>query len=183
MKKQTTLAAALILSLLLFAGSYGQAAKELPFRYSYEDILEEVDGKEMEEGFTTFEEVGLKMWIPEGYEDVLEEDDKEEGCIGFFMNEEGASIILTLDEAETDNAKDQVAFLQEEGLQDAELVLVNGLEAAEYTIPEDGDDGVFWCLEMITKEGELLNITIYPVTEDEEVLALLYVILSSIQAA
>ncbi|MCR5089596.1 MAG: hypothetical protein K6C08_08800 [Oscillospiraceae bacterium] len=149
--------------------------------YLWEDVAEVVAASGVEGRFVTFDEVALMFWLPDVYEDVLEDEDREEGYIGFFMTDDGEAMVsVTYTPTDYTEPESYLKDLVDMEI-DAELVNCNGLDAVEYTFVDEEESALFWCLDFLTTGGNMVEMTIYPITEDEDTQLVTTVILSSIQ--
>ncbi len=149
--------------------------------YLWADAAEAIEASDVEGRFVTFDEVALMFWLPDVYEDVLEDEDREEGYIGFFITSDGEAMVsVTYTPTDYTELDDYMKDLADEDV-DAELVCCNGLDAVEYTFVDEDASALFWCLDFLTSGGNMVEVTIYPVTEDEDNQLLTAVILCSIQ--
>ena len=127
--------------------------------------------------FKTFDEISVKIWIPEVLQAVeLSDEDREAGYIGYFANDDAAVAVMYVN-MEGMSLEDYEAQLKEvEGVSDIEAGTVNGLPALSYAIKEK-DTGV---LAFTTEMGYILEVSCAPVS-DEGFLQTAAIIMSSIQ--
>ncbi len=170
-------------SVCAFAEAKTATAEEIK-EYSWDEVEEAILESGVEGRFVGFDEVGLTFWLPDIYEDFLEEEDREEGYIGYFMTEDGEAFVsVTYEPTDYEDLEVYKDVLLEEGIDDAELVSINGLDAVEFTIlnEEETDEVVlFWFMDFLTDSGNMVEMVIYPVTEDEDIQALTAAIISSV---
>lgn len=134
--------------------------------------------------FVTFDEIDVKLWLPDFYEDLLEDSDREQGYIGYYMTEEpeddgeyGVVDVMYWD-AGCSSAEEYKDALLGWGYDTAEIVEVNGWEAVLYFAVEDGYD--YMAVALATEAGKIFEVSVHPIS-DENYLAVAYLILSSIQ--
>ena len=127
--------------------------------------------------FKTFDEISVKIWIPEVLQAVeLSDEDREAGYIGYFANDDAAVAVMYVN-MEGMSLEEYEAQLKEmEDVSDIEAGTVNGLPALSYAIKEK-DTGV---LAFTTEMGYILEVSCAPVS-DEGFLQTAAIIMSSIQ--
>ena len=167
-------AIALILSLMLAIASAAACAENLEWKDGKTDDV-------MPAGeFHTFEEAGLKAWIPSYMDEVeLTEEDRTQGFLAYFSQSDNSHMISAV-YVETD-LKTQEEYVQAletiKGVSDISAITVNGLPAVFYNLKENETSTV----TIIEGNGKVFELTVYPATGDENLAAALYVF-SSIQA-
>ena len=129
--------------------------------------------------FVTFDEIALKMWMPNVMLAVeLTDDDKAQGYIGYYQTEDGTAAIgvmyvdvggMTLEEY-----KEQAI---EAGATDIEDVIINDVQAMSYTLSESDTT----CVSIMTEAGYVFEVSGTPVS-DENFAEKLSIVMSSIQA-
>ena len=141
---------------------------------SVEEAASQIAGE-----FKTFDEISVKIWIPEVLKTVeLSDDDREGGYIGYFMTEdESAAVAVMYVNMEGMSLEEYEAQLKEiDGVSDIEAGTVNGLPTLSYAIKEK-DTGV---VAFTTEMGYILEVSCAPIS-DEGFSAVAAIILSSIQ--
>ena len=142
--------------------------------------LEEQGAETIAQGnFVTFDEIAVKMWIPNALAAVeLTDDDKAQGYIGYYQPEDGSAAIavmyvdaggMTLDEYKEK--------LTEAAATEMEDVVINGMEAVSYVL-EESDTA---CVSFVTEAGYIFEVSGSP-KSDENFAALLSMVMASIQA-
>ncbi len=158
------------------------AAGEEVKEYLWSDVKDAIKEADVSGRFVTFDEIALTFWLPDEFTDMLEEGDKEDGFIGYYGTENDEYVVVTYDESDWDDLEELAKDMIAEEIDGVEIVTLNGLSAVEYLLPdEDNDEAVYWCLALLTDAGNIVTITIYPVTSEEDTQTLAFLILSSIQ--
>ena len=132
----------------------------------FEPILTEagVDGE-----FVTFDEIAVKIWIPEGMNAVeLTQEDIDKGFIGCYMPDDGSAsmsvVYVDTDSMTLEEFGENLANL--EGVTEIEYGTVNGLPCVTYQIPDQ--DSV--SIAFTTEAGYILEVTCWPVSEENAML-------------
>lgn len=129
--------------------------------------------------FVTFDEIALKMWMPNALAAVeLTDDDTAQGYIGYYQTEDGSAAIAVMyadvNGMSLEEYKDQ---LTQAGATDIEDVVLNGMAAVSYTLTESDTA----CVSFATEAGYIFEVSGSPVS-DENFAALLSIVMASIQA-
>lgn len=129
--------------------------------------------------FVTFDEIAVKIWIPESMQAVeLTDEDVENGYIGYFSDDE-ASLGIVYADVNGMSIEDYAATVAGiEGVTEVEQVVVNGLPAISYQMPENDTLNVAFA----TEAGYVLEVTMYPVSAEGAELAW-SIVTASIQEA
>ena len=141
---------------------------------SVEETASQIAGE-----FKTFDEISVKIWMPDVLKAVeLSDDDREGGYIGYFETEdETAAIAVQYVNVEGMSLEEYAAILSEDSeVSDLEAGTVNGLNTLSYTIPGK-DTGV---LAFATEMGYILEVSCRPLS-DEGFASVVGIILCSIQ--
>ncbi len=158
------------------------AADSEVFEYTWSERKPAVEKSGISGRFVAFEQVDLSLWLPDTYKDYLEDEDREEGYVALYMTDDMEdAVFATYSESGYQSSEDYLKDLISEGFSDAELVSINGIEAVEYTLKDEETEEVYWCIDFITESGNLLEICIFPITEDD--IPVLTYIESSIMSA
>ncbi len=142
--------------------------------------LEEQGAETIAQGnFVTFDEIAVKMWIPNALAAVeLTDDDKAQGYIGYYQPEDGSAAIAVMyvdaDGMTLDEYKEK---LTEAAATEMEDVVINGMEAVSYVL-EESDTA---CVSFVTEAGYIFEVSGSP-KSDENFAALLSMVMASIQA-
>lgn len=131
--------------------------------------------------FVDFEEIALKIYIPDSFKEVeLSDEDIEAGYIGYYeLRDEAALAVqyVDVDEMSLEEYKEVLADELDIEAYDAE---VNGLPALTYTFEED--DVETTVLSFATEKGYIFEVSFAP-TNDEEFAAVACVLMASVQEA
>lgn len=166
----------LILCLMLTA-----ALAEEAVALNWEDVVPILEAGNVTGQFYTFDEISIKIWLPDGMVPVeLTDEDKEAGYIGYFMPEdESAQMAVMYVDINGMSLEDYAKHLAaEDGVTEIEIGTVNGFPCITYKIPEQDSISVTFT----TEAGYALEITCVPVSEENAELVWGAVI-ASIQAA
>ena len=127
--------------------------------------------------FKTFDEISVKIWIPEVLQAVeLSDEDRESGYIGYFASDD-APVAVQYVNMEGMSLEEYEAQLKEDSeVSDIEAGTVNGLPALSYAI-KDKDTGV---VAFTTEMGYILEVACGPLS-NEGFAQMVGIILSSIQ--
>ena len=150
--------------------------------YLWSDVKDAVKESGVSGRFVTFDEVALTFWLPDELKDVLEKEDKDEGYIGIYLTDDGEGYVdVTYEKSDWDTLekmRDDYIAAQVDGV---ELVTINGIDALEYLIKDEENNALYWCEAFLTDAGNLVTVSVYPVTDDENSQYLVFTIVSSIQ--
>lgn len=150
--------------------------------YLWSDVKDAVKESGVSGRFVTFDEVALTFWLPDELKDVLEKEDKDEGYIGIYLTDDGEGYVdVTYEKSEWDSLekmRDDYIAAQVDGV---ELVTINGMDALEYLLKDEENNALYWCEAFLTDAGNLVTVSVYPVTDDENSQYLVFTIVSSIQ--
>ena len=131
--------------------------------------------------FHTFDEISVKIWIPDGMEAVeLTEEDKAKGYIGYFRPaDESAQMAVMYVDVKGMSLEDYAQYLSSEGgAAEVETGTVNGLPCVSYKLPEQDSVSVTFT----TEAGYFLEVTCAPLSQENAEL-LWGAVISSIQPA
>ena len=139
---------------------------------SVEEAASQIAGE-----FKTFDEISVKIWIPEVLQAVeLRDEERESGYIGSFASDEAAVAVQYVN-MEGMSLEEYEAQLKEDSeVSDIEAGTVNGLPALSYAI-KDKDTGV---VAFTTEMGYILEVACGPLS-NEGFAQMVGIILSSIQ--
>lgn len=158
MKKLLCVAMALCLMLTAVA-ALAEAAPALNWA-DFEPILKasEVSGQ-----FYTFDEIAVKIWLPEGLNPVeLTDEDKEAGYIGYFMpDDESAAVAVVYVDVNGMSLEEYGEYLSTQAdATEVEVGTVNGFPCVSYKLPEQ--DSV--SITFTTEAGYALEVTCKPLS-------------------
>ncbi len=150
--------------------------------YLWSDVKDAVKESGVSGRFVTFDEVALTFWLPDELKDVLEEEDKKEGYIGIYLTDDGEGYVdVTYEKSEWDTLEKMRDYYIAEQVDGVELVTINGMDALEYLLKDEENNALYWCEAFLTDAGNLVTVSVYPVTDDEDSQYLVFTIVSSIQ--
>ena len=150
--------------------------------YLWSDVKDAVKESGVSGRFVTFDEVALTFWLPDELKDVLEKEDKDEGYIGIYLTDDGEGYVdVTYEKSEWDTLEKMRDDYIAEQVDGVELVTINGMDALEYLLKDEENNALYWCEAFLTDAGNLVTVSVYPVTEDEDSQYLVFTIVSSIQ--
>ena len=165
---------ALVMAAMMVAGSMGTACfageTEAPVtELNWSDVEEYLDELGIEGDFVSFDEVAMKMWLPDNMKEVeLTDEDKESGFIGYFESTDDSDedaavsvVYVNLDGMDISEYADQLAEM--DGVSDIEPGIVNGLPCVSYEM-KDQESGT---LAFMTEAGYGLEVTCTPISSDE----------------
>lgn len=150
--------------------------------YLWSDVKDAVKESGVSGRFVTFDEVALTFWLPDELKDVLEKEDKDEGYIGIYLTDDGEGYVdVTYEKSEWDSLEKMRDDYIAEQVDGVELVTINGMDALEYLLKDEENNALYWCEAFLTDAGNLVTVSVYPVTDDENSQYLVFTIVSSIQ--
>ena len=116
-------------------------------------------------GFYQIGDLDLYMWIPSIYLEVeLTEEDVKEGYVSVLSTEdEEAMVIIATIEGEGITLEEFYQTAIEEGYEDAEIGVINGIEALMYSDEEEDAANVICYLK---DSGNFLQISFYPFSDE-----------------
>ena len=164
---------ALMLALCLVLCSAALAENEISWD-QVEPLLTEngINGE-----FVTFEQIAVKVWIPEGMTAV---EDMPENYIGYFASEDGDAVSVVYANAEGMDLETYAQVVAENGGANIETGTVNGLPCITYEFTNDA--GLCQVCSFTTEAGYILEVAVGPLPNDNAKLGA-SVVLASIQAA
>ena len=149
------------LCLLTAGAALAEAAPEL----NWSDFEATLESAGVTGDFWTFDDIAVKIWLPAELQPVeLTEEDKEKGFISYFTDaEEKASVSLVYVDMSGISLEEYTEALnQTDGVDQVEIVVVNGLPAVSYTMPEQDSCHVAFT----TEAGYILEVSMYPTSEE-----------------
>lgn len=155
-------------------------AEETP-SLNWEDFEPVLEAGGVTGQFYTFDEVAVKIWLPDGINPVeLTEEDVEQGYIGYFAaDDQSAAVAVVYVDIGDMTLEDYAEYLTSEaGATEVEQGTVNGFPCVSYKLPEQDSVSVTFT----TEAGYALEVTCVPLSEENAELVWGAVI-SSIQAA
>ena len=148
---------------------------------NWEDMAPALEAGGVTGQFYTFDEISVKIWLPDGMLPVeLTDEDKEKGYIGYFMPEdESAKMAVMYVNVDGTTLEEYAQLLAaEDDVTEIEMGTVNGFPCVSYLLP--AQDSV--SIAFTTEAGYILEVTCAPLSEENAELVWRAVI-SSIQAA
>lgn len=163
------------LCLMLSSAAFAEA----PEAVNWSDIEGELAQMGVAGDFTTFDEIAVKIWIPESLKPVeLTDEDKENGYIGYFADDEGEMGVRYVD-VNGMSIEDYAAELGNyDDVSEIAMLVINGLPGVRYQIPESDSLNVAFA----TEAGYILEITMAPLSAEGAAIAW-SIVAASIQAA
>ena len=168
---------ALLMLCMLMTAAFAEDTVELTWE-AFEPVLEAAG---VSGDFYTFEDIAVKIWLPEGLNPVeLTEEAVEKGFIGYFMpDDQSASVGITYVDVNGMSLEEYAQWLASEaGATEVEMGTVNGLPCVSYRLPAQDTVSVAFT----TEAGYVFEVTCAPYSEENAELVWGAVI-SSIQAA
>ncbi len=169
---------ALVVALMMIATvAFAEAVPEL----NWEDFEPALEAGGVTGQFYTFDEIAIKMWLPDGFNPVeLTDEDIEAGYIGYYRpDDNSADVAVMYVDVNGMSLEEYAAYLESEaGATEIEIGTVNGFPCVSYNLPEQDSVSVTFT----TEAGYVLEVTCQPVSEENAELVWGAVI-SSIQAA
>lgn len=127
---------------------------------NWEEVAPTLEALGLEGDFATFDEVAVKIWIPSSMQRIeLTDEDVQNGYIGYFLDDdETAQVAVVYANVEGMSLAEYAEQLPEYGAENIVFELINGLEAVEYTLPENDSLNVAFA----TQAGYVLEVTMAP---------------------
>lgn len=169
-----------LMALCLMVISVAALAEAAP-ALNWEDFSPILEAGGVTGAFYTFDEIAMKIWLPEGmYPVELTEEDQENGYIGYFMpeDESGAVAVVYVDINGMSLEQYGEYLASGVGATEIEVGTVNGFPCVSYKIPEQDSVSVTFT----TEAGYALEVTCTPLSVENAEL-LWGAVISSIQAA
>ena len=135
-------------------------AEETP-SLNWEDVTPALEAGGVTGQFYTFDEVAVKMWLPDGINPVeLTEEDTSKGYIGYFQpDDQSAAVAVVYVDVNGMSLEEYAGSLsQTEGVTEVEMATVNGLPCVTYRMPEQDTVNI----SFTTQAGSILEVTCWP---------------------
>ncbi len=148
---------------------------------NWEDFVPVLEASGVTGQFYTFDEISVKIWLPDGLEPVeLSDEDRANGYIGYFMPEDqSAQMAVVYVDVSGMTLEEYAQYLSSEaGATEVEMGTVNGFPCVSYKLPEQDSISVTFT----TEKGYALEVTCVPLSVENADLVWGAVI-GSIQAA
>ena len=153
-------------------GMISLAEEESVVELNWSDVEEYVKMSGVKGDFVSFDEVAIKMWLPEELKEVeLTDEDKEAGFIGYYETtedvpdmEQKAVVSVTYNDLGIMDIPDLEEILTGmEGVSEIEEGIVNGLPSVSYKLKEQDSAS----MTFITDSGYVLEFTFMPISSEE----------------
>ena len=153
------------LCLLVSGTALAEAAEEV----NWSDVAEVIEASGVNGDFHTFDEIAVKIWIPEGMNAVeLTQEDIDKGFIGYFAPEDQSAslsvVYVDTDGMTLEEYGENLANM--EGVTEIEFGTVNGLPCVTYEIPEQSSMSIAFT----TEAGYVLEVTCWPLGDENAML-------------
>ena len=161
---------ALMLALCLMLGTAAMAESAV----NWEDIAPELEAAGVTGEFVTFDQIAVKLFIPEG---MTAMELPDENYIGYYAAEDGDAVAIQYVNVDGMDLDAYKAILEQtEGVSEIETGTVNGLPCISYEY--NGN----MCCSFTTQAGYILEVTVGPLPDDSAKMGA-SIILASIQSA
>lgn len=151
------------------------AANEL----NWEDVAEAVEEAGWEGDFVSFDEIAVKMYVPDALQMTeLTDEDRESGYIAYFMTEDesAAASVMYVDAGGMELEEYQTYLEGEADVDEVEAGILNGVPVLTYTMPENDTA----CVSLATEAGYILEFAFSPIS-DEGFESVAQIMMASIQ--
>lgn len=148
--------------------------------FTWDEVKDAAPEVEPDARFVQIANWNLCMWLPRAFtEQELTEEDIEWGAVSFLTTEDGEATIEieTEDNVEGDGLDVWRDAFVNIGYEDAEIVVINGIQALMYSDEANDLLNVFFPL---IDSGKMLHFTFWPYT-DEDFQSVIYMMVSSLQ--
>ena len=162
---------ALMLALCMMCGCAALAENAV----TWDMVASDIEASGISGDFVTFDEIAVKIWLPEGLT-AVNADELPEGFIGYFQAEDGSAISVAYVDVNGMDLDTYAQLAAENGATGIEAGTVNGLPCVSYELGEN------LCTAFTTEAGYILEVAMGPVKSDDDKLGASY-IMASIQAA
>ena len=177
MKKSFMVMFAFLLAAVLFGTVCAQT--ETVTEIKWEDVSSSVEEAGISGDFYAVGESGLYMWVPDVLEDTeLTDEDIEDGYIAYLMPEDESAVVAVMSAPLEGITVDGYYELltETEGVEEVEYVVVNGIAAVSYEMPEQDS----MTLAFVDDEDTVYEFTFSPMS-DEGFAMVTYFMAASIQ--
>ena len=165
---------ALVLALCLLCGCTALAENVI----SWEDVAPMVEASGVSGQFYTFDQIAVKIWIPDG---VVQAELPDESYIGYFVDANGDKDTISVQYVNVDgmDLETYAAAAANVGCREIEMGTVNGLPCVTYELTQQDGSNSFG-IAFTTEAGYILEVVVAPV-DDEDAKTGAGFILASIQ--
>ena len=131
---------------------------------NWEDAEPFIEKIGLDGDFVTFEEAGVRMWMPDFLEPSDELDDiRDAGYVGLYTDRFEEAVVAVLC-GQTDKSVEEFAeYAKESGASNEGYIIINGKEAFGYDLEEND----VTALTFIDEDGRLVEISFHPYPDDE----------------
>lgn len=166
---------ALMLALCLVLCTAAMAENEI----SWDQVEPVLAEKGINGEFVTFDQIAVKVWIPEGMA-AVDTEGLPEGYIGYFAAEDGDAVAVMYVNVEGMDLNAYAEQVAANGGENIEAGTVNGLPCITYEFTSDA--GLCRVCSFTTQAGYILEVAVGPLADDNAELGA-GIVLASIQAA
>lgn len=148
------------LCLMLSCAALAEGANEL----NWADVEPLVEGSGITGDFVTFDEIAVKIFLPDGLlAGELTDEDYEAGYIGWFIAEDqSAQVAVMLVGMDGMSIEEYAGYLPEIGADEIEFGAVNGLPMVSYRMPENDSYNVAFA----TEAGNIFEVIMSPASQE-----------------
>ena len=162
---------ALALALCLLFGCTALADNEI----TWEQVAPMVEGSGITGQWYTFEQIAVKIFIPDGMTPV---ESSDENVIGYFQSEDGDAVCVNYVNVDGMDLETYTAALPQVGATEIETGTLNGLPCVTYEVPANKTVNAAFT----TQAGYVLEFAMGPIADDNAKVGA-SIIVASIQAA
>lgn len=156
-----------------------QAEAQTSNEISWDDVSAAVEEAGWEGDFVTFDEIAIKMFVPDVLQpQELTDEDKEQGYIQYFSTEDetAAVSVMYVDTDGMDLEEYQTYLENESDVSEVEPGVINEIPVLTYTMPETNTA----CISISTQAGYILEFAFSPMN-DEGFASVAQIMMASIQ--
>ena len=131
---------------------------------NWADVQPVVEESGVEGEFYTLNACEVMLWVPTVFQPIdVPEDAEVKDIVACFTNEAGdAGINVVYTNVNGATIEEYAAALSEEGAENIEVEIINGLKAVEYTLSENDTLNIAF----VSDTGYLLEFTMTPISEE-----------------
>ena len=147
--------------------------------FTWDEVANEVDNIDPDAKIVQIADWNLCMWLPSAFsEDELTQEDIDYGYISRLIDAQQTSMVaITIDESLQASLDDWLKAFVDSGYTDAEIVVINGIQALMYT---DSKNDTINVMYLLVDSDQVLLFSFYPYS-DENFKAIIYYMVSSLQ--
>jgi len=153
-----------VMALCLALTAVVALAEEAP-ALNWEDIEPALEAGNVAGEFVTFDDIAVKIWIPEGLNPVeLSQEDIDKGFIGYFApDDQSAALSVVYVDVNGMSLEEYGEYLANEaGASEIEVGTVNGLPCVSYKLAEQDT----YSITFTTEAGYALEVTCWPASQE-----------------